>query len=146
MPGSCKKKKKKTTIYILFQYQHCFLPYSRTLHLHTCLLGSRSMYSITMYLTGTKLVCSELGSKVYIYVQLPHTDLSASQCRLSLSLCSAQPSRTGVFLSALSFCPAWLSHLSQGPTPAQQVNQCHPMPTVRQRGKYNADFGALELI
>ena len=103
------------------------------------------MYSITMYFTGTKLVCSELGPKVYIYFQLPHTDLSASQCRFSL-LCSAQPSRTGVFLSALSFCPAWLSHLCQGPTPAQQVNQCHPMPTVRQRGKYNADFGALELF
>lgn len=33
-----------------------------------------------------------------------------------------------------------------GPTPAQQVNQCHPMPTMRQRGKYNTDFGALELI
>lgn len=27
----------------------------------------------------------------------------------------------------------------------QQVSQCHPTPTEHQRGKYNTDFGALDL-
>lgn len=60
------------------------------------------------------------------------------------ALCASKPDR------CFPFCVILLSSIAltpqPGPTPAQQVNPCHPMPTMRQQGKYNTEFGALELI